>query len=155
MFKKMFMAVGILVIGLIACGVTLSVIGANRDAPGNMAAAVAATKDLSRAWRADDLKPHFARVALDQVDFTRAQQVMNNMSALGPLQSVRTWQQTAWRTEADLGKGVTKEATIELDAIFENGDATVTVRLCNDGEQMKVLHIHINPKGAVAPKQTA
>ena len=153
MLKKIFMAIGILVTGLFAVGITTAVIGHNRDAPANMETAVAAMKDLSHAWRADDLKPHFARVALEQVDFVRAQQAMNNMSALGELKVVKTWRQTAWR--ASIGSDASKEATIELDAEFENGEALVTVKLADDGGRMKVLHINIVPAGPLKPRQQA
>jgi hypothetical protein len=155
MLKKFFMGVGVLVTGLFVCLGAMVYVGSNNDAPGNMEVAVSAMKDLSRSWRADDLKPHFARVALENVDFPRAQQVMNTMSALGELKAVKSWQQTAWSSSTNFGEGTRKEATIELNAEFENGEATVTVKLSNDGDQMKVLHIRIDPTGPIRERQAA
>ena len=157
MLKKFFMVMGIVFTGLVGtCTiVALGTVGINAaaEAPQNKAIAAAAARDLARAWNVNDLKPHFPGSALSQVDFVQAQQSFNPLKPLGALRNIDEAKQTAFHYEKKLGGVLNKTATISMVAEFENGRANVSIRLVNEGDVMKLVHINVTPIGNVRPKK--
>ena len=46
-------------------------------------------------------------------------------------------------------------ATVVIQGAFENGAATITVKLANDGPAMKVVHIHVHAPGPLVVRERA
>jgi hypothetical protein len=156
MLKKFFIVMGVLFTGLIgSCMLVLGGVGidAAGEAPQNKAVAAVVARDLARAWDVNDLKPHFVSNALSQVNFGQAQLSINPLKPLGALRNIEEAQQTEFRYDKKLGGVTTKTATIFMVAEFENGRANVTIRLMNEGNLMKLLHVNVAPIGNVRAKK--
>lgn len=155
MFKKVLIALAVITTGLIgSCALMLGG-AAYRDAPANKAVAMEATRVMSRAWNMRDLRPYFTSDAVRQINFDKAQANMNVFKALGELVNVKESRQTEFHYNKQLGSKVEKKATVVIEAVFENGPATITVRLANDGAVMKVVHIHVHAPGPLKARQAA
>ena len=152
MLKKFFITMGVVCTCLIASCTLFIGLNAANDAPKNKAIAEAITRDMARAWNVNDLKPNFVAVALRQVNFAEAQLTFNKLKTLGPLQTIEQTQQTEFRIGQDLGGALTKSATIVLVAEFENGRATVTIRLASEGAEMKLWHVNVTSIGELRAK---
>ena len=156
MLKKLMMVMGVVLVGIVgSCALVLGKVGidAAGEAPQNRAVAAAVTRDLARAWDVNDLKPHFVDFALSQVNFGQAQLSFNALKALGALMNVEQASQTEFRYDKKIGGVTTKTATILMVAEFENGRASVTVKLMSEGDAMKLLHINVAPIGNVRAKR--
>jgi len=156
MLKKFFIVMGVLFTGLIgSCMLVLGSVGidAAGEAPQNKAVAAVVARDLARAWNVNDLKPHFVSDALRQVNFDQAQQSIDPLRPLGALRNIEEARQTDFRYEKKLGGVINKTATIFMVAEFENGRANVTVRLMNEGNVMKLLHVNVASIGNVRAKR--
>jgi hypothetical protein len=152
MLKKLCIAIGVVGTCLVAsCTLFLGLNAAN-DATKNKAIAEAITRDMAHAWNVHDLKPHFVAIALRQVNFAEAQLSFNKLKALGALKTIEQAQQTEFRMGKDWGGALTKSATIVLVAEFENGRATVTMRLASEGAEMKLWHVNVTPIGELREK---
>jgi hypothetical protein len=151
MLKKFLIVMGVLFTGLVgSCtvlGLSAALVGASTDAPNNAEVAVAMTRDLSKHWNVADLKPHFVREALHQVNFVAAQQAFNGLKPLGALKTVESTQQTEWHYSKTFGHGTIKTATVLVTAEFENGRAELTLKLRNEGDVMKLLHVDVQSIG--------
>jgi hypothetical protein len=152
MLKKFFMVMGVICTCLIASCTLFFGLNAANDAAKNKAIAEAITRDMARAWNVSDLKPHFVAIALRQVNFAEAQQGFNKLKARGALKTIEQAQQTEFKMGKDLGGVLTKSATIVLVAEFENGRATVTMRLASEGAEMKLWHVNVTPIGELRAK---
>lgn len=152
MFKKFLLAMGIVFTCLVgSCMFVLGGVGLNAaaEAPQNKSVAIAMTRDLARAWDVNDIKPHFVSSALGHINFSQAQQSMNSMKVLGALQNVEEVQQTSFNYNKSFSGQTTKTATITMVAEFENGRASVTIQLANEGSVMKLMHVNVRPIGDV------
>ena len=109
-------------------------------------------RHFSRTWDVNDLKPHFGSSALSQINFSAAQQSINSLKALGSLQKIESAQQTSFQYSKSFS-GTTKSATIVMIAEFENGRATVTVQLANEGNEMKLTSVNVTAIGEVRTKK--
>jgi len=151
MLKKFFIAMGVVCTCLIACCMLFVGLAAS-EATKNKAVAQAITRDMARAWNISDLKPHFIAPAVRQVNFADAQLRFNKLKGLGTLKTIEQAQQTDFRIGKDLGGVLTKSATIVMVAEFENGRATVTMRLTSEGSEMKLWHVNVTPAGELRGK---
>jgi hypothetical protein len=152
MLKKFFIAMGVVCTCLIASCTLFFGFNAANDATKNKAIAEAITRDMARTWNVNDLKPHFVAIALRQVNFPEAQLSFNKLKALGALKTIEQAQQTEFRLGQDWGGALSKSATIVLVAEFENGRATVTMRLASEGTEMKLWHVNVAPIGELRAK---
>lgn len=155
MFRKLLLAMALLATGLVGSCTLLLGGAAYRDSSGNAAIAVEATRELSRAWDVRDLRPYLTTSAVRTINIGKAQASLNGLKPLGVLKRVINARQTEYRYSAEIGAGGKKTATVVIDAEFENGPATVTVKLASDGSSMKVVAIHAHSTGPLRPKQTA
>lgn len=155
MLRKTLIAFVLVSVGLVGSCTLLVGGGAYRDADSNKEVAALATRELARAWKVSDLRPYFTADAIRHINFDQAQASMNGLKALGSLKRIIDARQTEYRYNVQLGGASSKSATVVLEAEFENGPATVTVKLASDGAVMKVVHIHVHAAGPLRPKQSA
>jgi hypothetical protein len=158
MFKK-FMLAFVLTIGciLVTATILLGAITADaaREAPTNKAIAVKIATDLAASWNVRSLQPHFVSPAVGNVDYQTAQASLNALKPLGRLLSHAEPTQTDFKLHKTLGVATVRNATVVFIGEFENGRATVTVRLRSDGGAMKLMHIDVSTIGPIKPKLQA
>lgn len=155
MFKKLVLALGILAFGLVGSCVFMVGRGALLDATQNKEVAVEATRQLAKAWNVNDVRPYFTTNVLRQINFDSAQATMNSFKPLGKLTNVTSASQTEYRVHKSFGGETSTTATVVIQGAFENGAATITVKLANDGPAMKVVHIHVHAPGPLVVRERA
>jgi hypothetical protein len=152
MLKKFLIGLGVLSIGFIgSCSAILGFSAVN-DAPKNKALAEVVTRDLSRAWNVNDIRPHLLKNGAEQVNFAAAQATFDPLKPLGSLQRIDQAQQTTFAMEKNLGEWLTKTATVAMVATFEHGRANVTMELRSEAGEMKVRTVNVTPVGGAPPK---
>jgi hypothetical protein len=155
MLKKFLIGLGVLSIGFIgSCSAILGFSAVN-DAPKNKALAEVVTRDLSRAWNVNDIRPHLLKNGAEQVNFAAAQATFDPLKPLGSLQRIDEAQQTAFAMEKNLDEWLTKTATVAMVATFAHGRANVTMELRSEAGQMKIRSLNVKPVGGAPAKGQA
>lgn len=162
MIRTFFSALGVLFAALlIFCASFVGKLGleVSRQEAAYEKLAVDITRELSRTWSVEALKPHYAAELAPGLQGAVVQAQFDTLRPLGPLRYADDVQvDTGWSLDrvkslkspaeaADLiAQVLRKSARVSFLAKFAEGFANVTMELRNERGQMKLWHLRIDSR---------
>jgi hypothetical protein len=160
MIRAIFSALGVLFAALlIFCASFLGRLGTemHRHEPAYSKLAVDITRELSRTWRVQSIKAHYASELAPRLNDRVAQTPFDALRPLGPLRYADDITlDTGWSLAAAAkvnspvaaaefaARLLRKSVRVSFLAKFANGFANVTLELRNEGGQMKLWHLRVD-----------
>lgn len=95
-------------------------------------------------WDTDLIKSYMAPTVLEETTGENFAKIIKYLSRLGTLITVGEPIFTRIHTGANLADGKQTIVTYTIDAVYENGDAVITMSLLDLGSSFQVYNFHIN-----------
>ena len=95
-------------------------------------------------WDAEQIKTYMAPEVLAETPDEDFRKIIKYLSKLGPLISLGEPKFTKIYSGANLDHGKQIIVTYVIGAVYEKGDATITISLLDKGESFQIYHFHID-----------
>ena len=95
-------------------------------------------------WNTELIKGYMAPQVLDETTDENFEKIINYLSKLGALITLGEPSFTRIHTGANIESGKQTIVTYTIDAVYENGDAVITMSLLDRGNSFQVYKFHIN-----------
>lgn len=101
-------------------------------------------EEQSSSWDYEILKPHLSNIWLKMVDENQSNKLMKLFSKLGAFKSIDEIKWTGCSIKSNTEFGTIDRCDYTASASYENGAAYISVGIVLEGNEPKIIQLHIN-----------
>ncbi|QQX78962.1 hypothetical protein JK628_15515 [Shewanella sp. KX20019] len=146
MIKNMFKWLGIIFLGFISLIIIVAVYSGYKQSEYNETAVPYIKKviPIISEWDIEKAKPLFVSATFENTSDEDFEKLFRWLSKLGTLKNIEDPTFTQVHSGATIQDGTSTIVTYTVIGHYENGDATITIRLLDSEDSFEIYHFKIN-----------